>query len=143
MVTPFGMTMAHFISKIVKKNIYLKTEVETLKTAFPMGVCEITEGCLPIVMNDVIRCVISTGVGGGIGGAFCMMWGCASTIPAGGLFAMPTMNHPWLFFLSLMIGSLVTAILLIIFKKRVAIDAVISEDDIKEADIDMNDITIN
>ena len=142
MVTPFGMTIAHFISKVIKKNIYTKTEVETLKTAFPMGICEITEGCLPIVMNDVIRCVFSTGVGGAIGGGFSMMWGCASSIPAGGLFAMPTMTHPWLFLLSLLIGSLVTAILLIILKKPVDINAIVSEEDIEEADIDMDNLKI-
>lgn len=142
MVTPFGMTIAHFISKVIKKNIYTKTEVETLKVAFPMGICEITEGCLPIVMNDVIRCVIATGVGGAIGGGFSMMWGCDSSIPAGGLFAMPTMTHPWLFLLSLFIGSLATAIVLIILKKPVDINATVSKDDIEEVDIDIDNLKI-
>ena len=143
MVTPFGMTIAHFMSKLVKKNIYTKTEVETLKSAFPMGICEITEGCLPIVMNDVIRCVIATGIGGAIGGGFCMMWGCASSIPAGGLFAMPTMVHPGLFFISLLIGSLVTASILIVLKKRVDINSTDSESVIKEAEINMDNLKIS
>lgn len=142
MVTPFGMTIAHFISKVIKKNIYTKTEIETLKVAFPMGICEITEGCLPVVMNDVIRCVIATGVGGAIGGGFSMMWGCDSSIPAGGLFAMPTMTHPWLFLLSLFIGSLVTAIVLLVLKKPVDINATVSEEDTDEAEIDMDSLKI-
>ncbi|WP_123053299.1 PTS fructose transporter subunit IIC [Clostridium sp. JN-1] len=143
MVTPFGMTIAHFASKVFKKNIYTKTEVETLKAAFPMGVCEITEGCLPIVMNDIVRCVIATGVGGAIGGGFSMMWGCDSSIPAGGLFAMPTMTHPELFFLALLIGSLATAIILLILKKPVDINATASENNTSEADINMDDIKVS
>lgn len=142
MVTPFGMTIAYFISKTIKKNIYNKAEVETLKSAFPMGICMITEGCLPIVMNDVIRCVVATGVGGAIGGGFSMLWGCASFVPVGGLFAVPTMVHPWLFLLSLFIGSLATAIVLIILKKPVDINSVVSEDDIIETDINMNNLKI-
>lgn len=142
MVTPFGMTIAHFIGKVINKNIYTKTEIETLKVAFPMGICEITEGCLPIVMNDIIRCVIATGAGGAVGGGFSMMWGCDSSIPAGGMFAMPTMTHPWLFLLSLIIGSCVTAIVLIVLKKPVDKNAVTDDDDADEVDIDMNSIKV-
>ncbi len=145
MVTPIGMTMAYFISKAVKKNIYLKTEVETLKSAFPMGLCQITEGCLPIVMNDIIRCVISTGIGGAIGGGFSMLFGCNAGIPAGGLFILPTMSaaKAGYFILSLIIGSLATAISLIILKKPVDIDADLDEYEVEEADIDMDSIKIN
>lgn len=57
MVTPFGMSIAFFLQKIFKKNIYNRMEVETLKTAFPMGVCMITEGCYPIIFNDLWRCI--------------------------------------------------------------------------------------
>lgn len=142
MVTPIGMTIAYFISKTVRKNIYLKPEVETLKSAFPMGLCQITEGCLPIVMNDIIKCVIATGIGGAIGGGFCMLFGCNAGIPAGGLFILPTMSTAknGYFILSLLIGSLATTIALIILKKPVDINATVNEDE--EADLDMDTIKI-
>lgn len=145
MVTPIGMAMAYFISKAVKKNIYLKPEVETLKSAFPMGLCQITEGCLPIVMNDIIKCVISTGIGGAIGGGFCMLFGCNAGIPAGGLFILPTMSiaKSGYFILSLIIGSLATAIALIILKKPVDINANMDEYEADEVDLDMDSIKIN
>lgn len=73
MVTPFGMTMAYFFQKPFKKNIYSQNEVETLKTAFPMGIVMITEGCYPIILNDLFRCIIATGVGGAVGGALSML----------------------------------------------------------------------
>ncbi|WP_018664308.1 PTS fructose transporter subunit IIC [Heyndrickxia acidiproducens] len=141
MVTPFGMAMAYFFQKPFKKNIYTRNEVETLKTAFPMGVVMITEGCFPIILNDVIRCVIATGVGGAIGGALSMFWGADSKVPHGGLLAMVTMTKPLQFFIALLIGSLATAIVLFILKKPVALDENISDD--HDIDIDMSSIKIS
>lgn len=144
MVTPIGMTIAYFISKLIKKRIYTKQEIETLKSAFPMGLAQITEGSLPIVMNDVIKCVIATGVGGAIGGRFCMLFGANAGIPAGGLFVLPTMPavKAGYFMLSLLIGSFATAIVLLVLKKPVDIDEAIIDDD-NEADIDMDTVKFN
>lgn len=143
MVTPFGMTMAYFFQKIFKKNIYTRNEVETLKTAFPMGVCQITEGCYPIIFNDLLRCLIATGLGGAVGGALSMMWGSGTPAPAGGLFAMFTMSNPFYWFISLMVGSFVTAIVLFCLKKSVGLDdeMMLTIDD--EKDVDLSSIKIS
>lgn len=143
MVTPFGMTMAYFFQKPFKKNIYTNDEVETLKTAFPMGVTMITEGCFPIIFNDLWRCIVATGLGGAVGGALNMIWGGASPVPHGGLFAMVTMTNPWHWFAALMIGSLVTAIVLFVLKKPVDRDAVSIIDIEDEKDIDMASIKLS
>ncbi|MBV7392354.1 MULTISPECIES: PTS fructose transporter subunit IIC [Enterococcus] len=143
MVTPFGMTMAYFFQKIVGKNIYTKTEVETLKTAFPMGVCMITEGCYPIIFNDLWRCIVSTGIGAGVGGALSMIWNAGSPVPHGGLFAMVTMTHPLSWLAALLIGSLVDAIILFVLKRPVAYEDVkeLTEED--EKDIDFSELKIS
>ncbi|MDM8213874.1 PTS fructose transporter subunit IIC [Enterococcus hirae] len=143
MVTPFGMTMAYFFQKIFHKNIYDRMEVETLKTAFPMGVCMITEGCYPIIFNDLWRCIVSTGIGAGIGGALSMYWGAASPVPHGGLFAMVTMTKPLAWFAALIIGSLIDAILLFILKKPVAVDSVKLQNTEDEKDIDFSELKIS
>ncbi|MBO0454220.1 PTS fructose transporter subunit IIC [Candidatus Enterococcus murrayae] len=143
MVTPFGMSMAYFFQKLFRKNIYNKMEVETLKTAFPMGVCMITEGCYPIIFNDLWRCIVSTGVGAGVGGALSMIWGAGSPVPHGGLFAMVTMTNPLAWFAALMIGSLVDAILLMILKKPVAYDEVKDDGIETEKDIDLSEMKIS
>lgn len=143
MVTPFGMTMAYFFQKPFKKNIYTKDEVETLKTAFPMGVTMITEGCFPIIFNDLWRCIVATGVGGALGGALNMLWGGASSVPHGGLFAMVAMQNPWHWFAALMIGSLATAIVLFILKKPVDKNASSMLDVEAERDIDMEAIRLS
>ncbi|MDT2818080.1 PTS fructose transporter subunit IIC [Vagococcus lutrae] len=117
MITPFGLTIAYFIGKIINKNIYTRQDVETLKTAFPMGVVQITEGCFPIVLKDLPRHMIATGIGGAIGGGLSMLWGADSHIPASGMLAVPTMTKPWAFIAALLIGSLVHSIVILMIKK--------------------------
>ncbi|MGO2892204.1 PTS fructose transporter subunit IIC [Enterococcus devriesei] len=143
MTTPFGLTMAYFIGKIVRKNIFNKQEIATLKTAFPMGICQITEGCFPIVLNDLVRCVIATGIGGAIGGGLSMLWGADSHIPASGMFAIPTMTRPWAFVGALFIGSLATAITILLLKKQVNPEAEVIIEEKEEEDISWDELKIN
>ena len=118
-------------------------EVETLKTAFPMGVVMITEGCFPIVFNDLWKSILSTGIGAAVGGAISMTLGAGSPVPHGGLFAMVTMTNPLAWFISLIIGSIITGVVFFILKSETDYDAVkiVSESD--EQDIDMGQLTIS
>jgi len=144
MITPFGFAIAYFLQKIFRKNIYNKTEVETLKTAFPMGICQITEGVFPIVFNDIGRSVLSTGIGGAVTGALAMSWGVYSTIPAGGMLALSTTSKPFEFFLVTLIGSVVTGAVFFIIRKPCDPNSIMAErtmDD--EEDIDFSDLQIS
>ena len=138
MVTPFGFTFAYYLQKVFHKKIYTQMEVETLKTAFPMGLVEITEGSLPIVLNDLWRSIVATGCGGAIGGGLSILWGADSKIPASGLFAVPTMSRPLQFLAALVIGSLVTGIVFYILKKPVTEEA----EEVEEKDVDLGEINI-
>ncbi|MCI8457862.1 MAG: PTS fructose transporter subunit IIC [Mammaliicoccus sciuri] len=143
MVTPFGLTMAYFIGKVVNKNIFNKQEITTLKTAFPMGVCQITEGCFPIILNDLGKNIIATGIGGAIGGGLSMLWGADSHIPASGMFALPTMTNPLSFIFALLIGSLATAVTILILKKRVDVNAEVVVKEKQEEEISWDDLKIS
>lgn len=138
MVTPFGFTLAYFLQKPFHKKIYTQMEVDTLKTAFPMGICEITEGSLPIVLNDLWRSIVATGCGGFVGGGLSMLWGADSKIPASGMFAVPTMSRPGQFCLALLIGSVVTGVVFFILKKPITAKSEQKE----EKDVDLGDISI-
>lgn len=87
--------------------------------------------------------IVSTGIGAGIGGALSMIWGAASPVPHGGLFAMVTMTNPLGWFAALMIGSIVDAVLLLVLKKQVDYDDVKESQAEDEKDIDLSDIKIS
>lgn len=133
--TPIGFGLAFFVGKMLNKRIYTKTEVETLKAAVPMGFVNIVEGIIPIVMNDIIKCIIATAIGGAAGGAVSMALQANATVPFGGVLMIPTMEHPMAGVLSIVVNVLVTAVVLAILKKDVS--------QRKEAELEEEDINLD
>jgi PTS system fructose-specific IIC component len=119
MVPPFGVTLALVLSKVVHKPIFYKEEVENIKVAVPMGICMITEGVIPIAMNDLVRTIISTALGDAVCGAIAFSMGVESMVPSGGMFVVPAMKNPGWALVALAAGSLVTAVMLLILKKPI------------------------
>lgn len=134
MVPPFGVALSLVISKIIKKKKYSDSEVENIKVAFPMGIAMITEGVIPIAAVDPIRVIFSCTVGAAIGGGFSMLWGVGSPVPSGGMFIVPAMNKPIMFTIALLIGTVITALLLVILKKEPQQSFI--EDEEKEINLD-------
>ncbi|MDG3061258.1 PTS fructose transporter subunit IIC [Lacticaseibacillus casei] len=140
--TPIGFGLAFFVAKLFGKNIYTKVEVETLKSAVPMGVINIVEGVIPLVMNDIVRGVIATAIGGAAGGAVSMVMGADATVPFGGFLMIPTMSHPWAGVAGLLVNILVTAVTLALIKKNVSEEDLEKINEAEEEDIDLNDIKV-
>ncbi|ARY90574.1 MULTISPECIES: PTS fructose transporter subunit IIC [Lacticaseibacillus] len=140
--TPIGFGLAFFVAKLFGKNIYTKVEVETLKSAVPMGVINIVEGVIPLVMNDIVRGVIATAIGGAAGGAVSMVMGADATVPFGGFLMIPTMSHPWAGVAGLLVNILVTAVTLALIKKDVSEEDLEKINEAEEEDIDLNDIKV-
>ncbi|WP_314065960.1 PTS fructose transporter subunit IIC [uncultured Vagococcus sp.] len=139
MVPPFGVTLSLVISKLINKPKYSETEIENIKVAFPMGIAMITEGVIPIAAVDPIRVIIACTTGAAVGGGFSMLWGVGSPVPSGGMFIVPAMNKPLMFCLALLIGTVVTALLLVVLKK--APQATVVE--VEEEAIDLDAITLS
>lgn len=115
---PIGVTFAYLLSRIVKKPIYSKQEVNAIKVAFPMGLCMISEGVIPITMDNLIRTVIATSLGCGVTGAISYAFDNGSPVPSGGIFVIPAMSKPLVAIIALLIGSCLTAVILVLLKKR-------------------------
>lgn len=141
MVPPFGVAISWVLSKALKKKKYTKSEEDNIKIAFPMGVCMITEGVIPIAAVDIVRVVVSCTLGAAVGGGFSMLWGVGSPVPSGGMFIVPAMNHPILFCLALLIGSVVTGLMLFFWKKEPVEKA--EEETTEEEEMDLSDIKIS
>ena len=130
-IPPFGITLSYFLTK----NKYTKAEKEALKAAFPMGICMITEGVIPIAARDLVRVVGSCVVASAIAGGLAMTWGVGSPVPHGGMFVVPLFEKPWLFCLALLIGTVICGVMLSLWKKPV------TEEDEEFEDLDNKNIS--
>lgn len=73
-----------------------------------MGLCMISEGVIPIAMNDIIRTVICTATGCGVTGAISFSLDVGSKVPSGGVFVIPAMSNPLAALIALLAGTAVT-----------------------------------
>ncbi|VBB07146.1 phosphotransferase system eiic [Lucifera butyrica] len=135
MIPPFGVTL----SWLIKRSRYSKNEADNIKIAFPMGICMITEGVIPIAAIDPLRVIFSCSFGAAIGGILIMLLNVGSPVPSGGMFIVPAMQNPLGFLIALGTGSLVTALLLVFLKKDAVEDA--AEVD-EEEEMDLSGISI-
>ena len=146
MVPPIGVTLGWLLSKAINKPIFKYSEEENIKVAFPMGICMISEGVIPIAMNDLIRTVICTSIGCGVCGAISFSAGVESMVPSGGVFVIPAITNPLMAVVALLVGSCVTAVLLVLIKKRLTPEQVddlgMAEDDTEE-EIDLSGFSLS
>lgn len=137
--TPIGFGFAYFVAKVLHKNIYEKEQIENLKSAVPMGVLNIVEGVIPIVMGDFLRAIIAAAIGGACGGAVTMVLGADSTVPFGGFLMLPTMTRPWTGLVSIIVNAIVTGLVYAIIAKNKEENAV--EEEVEE-ELNLDDIEI-
>lgn len=135
--TPIGFGLAYFIAKALHKNIYEAEQVETLKSAVPMGVLNIVEGVIPIVMSDMGRALIACVVGGACGGAVTMILGADSTVPFGGFLMLPTMTRPWTGLVAIIVNVIVTGLVYAVIAKNIPEAA---EAKVEEEEPDLDDL---
>lgn len=115
MVPPLGIAIATTIFK----NKFTKQERDAGKTNYIMGASFITEGAIPFAAADPGRVIPSIVVGSAIAGGLSMMFNIQLPAPHGGLFVLPIVDGKFLYILSILIGSLVTAFMLGFLKKPV------------------------
>lgn len=115
MVPPLGIALATTLFK----SKFTEMERKSGITNYVMGISFITEGAIPFAAADPVRVIISSVVGSSIAGGLTMAFGITLPAPHGGAFVIPLVNKPLLYLLAILIGSIITAIMLGIWKKRV------------------------
>ena len=114
MVPPIAIAL----STTIFRNRWTEDERKNGPVNYIMGLSFITEGAIPYAAGHpwpVIPCCI---VGSAAAGALSAMFGCTLMAPHGGIFVLPTIGNPALYFLALVIGSALGAILLGLLKKK-------------------------
>lgn len=146
--TPIGFGFAFLVAKMLHKRIYTDEEVETLKSTVPMGVVNIVEGSIPIVMNDLVRGIVAAGLGGVCEGAVLMTLahGHGATVPFGGFLMLPTMGkYWWVGLLAITVNVLVTGIVYALIKKNIpeGQEGPKEDDSNEEEDLNLDDLQIS
>lgn len=115
MVPPCAIALATFLFK----NKFTKEERESGPMNFIMGLAFITEGAIPYAAADPLHVLPSCIIGSGLAGALSMAFGCTLMAPHGGIFVVPVMGNAVMYLLALVIGTVVSAVLLDVLKKKV------------------------
>jgi PTS system fructose-specific IIC component len=116
-----GMTppCAIALATILFKDKFTKEERESGPTNFIMGLAFITEGAIPYAAADPLHVLPSCIIGSALAGALSMAFGCTLMAPHGGIFVVPVMGNALLYLVALVIGTVVSAVLLGMLKKKV------------------------
>ena len=99
------------------KNRFTQKERESGIVNYVMGLSFITEGAIPFAASDPAKVIPACVIGSGVAGALAMFFGCTLNAPHGGIFVLPVIGNPLMFFVSLAVGSIVGAIILGFLKK--------------------------
>ena len=113
MVPPIAIALATTFFK----NRFTESERKSGVVNYIMGLSFITEGAIPFAAADPIHVIPACIVGSGIAGALSMAFGCGLRAPHGGIFVLPTISNPIMYFVALFVGSVVGALLLGVLKK--------------------------
>lgn len=116
MVPPCAIALA----TLLFKNKFTAEERKSGPTNFIMGLAFITEGAIPFAASDPLHVLPACIVGSAAAGGLSMAFRCTLMAPHGGIFVFPVVGNAWLYLLSLVIGTVVSAVLLGILKKDVS-----------------------
>lgn len=113
MVPPLAIALASTFFK----NKFSEREQESGLTNYVMGLSFITEGAIPFAAADPLRVIGSSVLGAAIAGGLTQLWDSAIPAPHGGIFVVPLAENPLLFLLALLIGTVISAIVLGLWRK--------------------------
>jgi fructose PTS system EIIBC or EIIC component len=116
MVPPLGLALATTFFK----NRFNESERKAGFSCYFMGASFITEGAIPFAAADPLRVIPAAITGSAIAGALAMVFGIGLPAPHGGIFVFPVIEgNIFLYFLAILIGSLITALMVGFLKKPI------------------------
>ena len=117
-----GMTppCAIALATLLFKDKFAKEERDAGPTNFIMGLAFITEGAIPFAASDPLRVLPSCIIGSAVAGAISMAFNCTLMAPHGGIFVFPVVGNAVMYLVALVVGTVISAVLLGLLKKKVA-----------------------
>ncbi|MBQ3265156.1 MAG: PTS sugar transporter subunit IIA [Ruminococcus sp.] len=115
MVPPIAIAL----STTFFRNKWTAEERKNGPVNYIMGLSFITEGAIPYAAGHPWPVIPACIVGSACAGALSALFGCTLMAPHGGIFVLPTIGNFGMYFLALLIGSVVGALVLSVLKKKV------------------------
>ncbi|AKR12926.1 PTS fructose transporter subunit IIABC [Bacillus thuringiensis] len=117
-IPPIGMGLATFIGK----GKFQDSEREMGKASFTMGLFGITEGAIPFAAQDPLRVIPSIMAGSMTGAVIAMIGHVGDRVAHGGpiVAVLGAVDNVFMFFVAVIVGSTVTAVLVNVLKKDVS-----------------------
>lgn len=112
MVPPLAMALA----TTLRPKLFNENERENGKAAWLLGASFISEGAIPFASADPARVIPSTIVGGALAGAISMSAHVASPAPHGGIWIIGLAQNPLMFFVAMLAGTVVSALVYVVLK---------------------------
>lgn len=114
MVPPIAIAL----STTIFKNKWTEEERKNGPVNFVMGLSFVTEGAIPYAAGHPLQVIPSCVIGSALAGALSALFGCTLKAPHGGIFVLPTIGNPLMYFLALVIGSVAGMFMLAILMKK-------------------------
>ncbi len=115
MVPPIAIAL----STTFFKNRWSPEERKNGPVNYIMGLSFITEGAIPYAAGHPLQVIPSCILGSAAAGALSALFGCTLMAPHGGIFVLPTIGNPLMYFIALIIGSVIGMLMLAILKKPI------------------------
>jgi PTS system fructose-specific IIC component len=113
MVPPLALALA----ATVRRRLFTPAERENARAAWLLGASFITEGAIPFAAADPLRVIPSIMFGSALTGALSVLAGATLRAPHGGVFVLPLTGHPLPYLLVLVVGTAVTAGVVLLAKQ--------------------------
>lgn len=117
MTPPLGIALATWLFA----DRFTRDEREAGKAAAVLGISFITEGAIPFAARDPLRVIPALMIGSALTGALSMAMGAGLHVPHGGVFVLwipNAVDNLGMYLVSIVAGTLVTALLLRALKKK-------------------------
>lgn len=119
MTPPLGIALAAWLVP----SRFTSEERQAARATAVLGLAFISEGAIPYAARDPLRVIPALVVGSACAGALSMLFGVELRVPHGGAFVLPIPNavtHLDGYVVALVAGTVITAALLAVLKRRVA-----------------------
>lgn len=110
--------LATFVATLIFRNKFTAQERDAGLTNSILGASFITEGAIPFAAANPLRMIPSFIAGSAITGAVVMFLNIKVLAPHGGVFVIFLVSQPWFYIIAIIIGTLISAGLIGVLRKK-------------------------